>query len=170
MNSKNIMLIKTLERFFDNKNLITLRSILEKKSKISLRVIDWFVTNYCKKFNVIYQIKKKNNTEYFNVYFDYKNQLKAYQKKLFDPFKRKNKNNTNLINFNGIQTTIGQLNFFKWAIKKKIIQYIKDHLNNIEDDMNKSTKLRKTTKNKLSSISATRTISKQYVEHIVTFD
>ena len=37
-----------------------------------------------------------------------------------------------------IETTIGQLNFFKWAIDNLIIDYIKDNYEEIELDMNNS--------------------------------
>lgn len=175
MDSKDTMLLKTIDKFFNNQaNFNLFSDILNKNSKISLRLIDWFVTNYCKKFNVVYQLKKNNKMEFFNVHFDYKNQLKAYQKKRFDPFKRKNKTGDNIINYNGVTTTIGQLNFFKWAIKKQILEYIKNHINLIENDMNECNDLRKSIKNvkrkKNMSISATRTITQHHVEHIVTFD
>jgi hypothetical protein len=35
-----------------------------------------------------------------------------------------------------METTIGQLNFFKWAIENKIIDYIENHYNAILADMN----------------------------------
>jgi hypothetical protein len=35
-----------------------------------------------------------------------------------------------------IETTIGQLNFFKWAIEHNIIEYIHEHYSEIESDMN----------------------------------
>ena len=35
-----------------------------------------------------------------------------------------------------IISTIGQLNFFKWAINNKVIEYITDNYIDIENDMN----------------------------------
>ena len=35
-----------------------------------------------------------------------------------------------------IQTTIGQLNFFKWALENQVIKYIEDNYEAIEADMN----------------------------------
>ena len=37
-----------------------------------------------------------------------------------------------------IETTVGQLNFFKWAIDNLIIDYIKENYDEIELDMNSS--------------------------------
>ena len=147
-NDKNIinrqdLLMVSLTKFFSNhKNLDTLLSIVKGTSKISLRIIDWFVTNYSKKMNTSYPIFEKNNTnisQQFIVYLNYKLQLKAYSKKQFDPFCRRErisfyytKNNMNEC----IYTTVGQLNFFRWAIKYKILDYIMNNLKNIEKDMN----------------------------------
>jgi hypothetical protein len=35
-----------------------------------------------------------------------------------------------------METTIGQLNFFKWAIENRIIEFIENHYDDIEADMN----------------------------------
>ena len=147
-NDKNIinrqdLLMVSLTKFFSNhKNLDTLLSIVKGTSKISLRIIDWFVTNYSKKMNTSYPIFEKNNiniSQQFIVYLNYKLQLKAYSKKQFDPFCRRErisfyytKNSMNEC----IYTTVGQLNFFRWAIKYKILDYIMNNLKNIEKDMN----------------------------------
>ena len=59
--------------------------IINGESKISLRIVDWFVTNYSKKNFTVYETQQ--NTR-FKVYHDYKLKLKAYSKKRFDPFCR----------------------------------------------------------------------------------
>ena len=110
---------------------------------------------------------------------DYKNQLKAYSKKQFDPFCRRERISFNDINNNEIITTVGQLNFFKWAIENKIIEYIYNHFEDIENDMvvtlrdlynkkNRNTNERK--KRHELSINATKTINKHNVKITVEFD
>jgi hypothetical protein len=75
-----------LEKFYSNStNLSIIKNILDGNSRLSLRLIDWFVTNYSKYHNISYIHKGQD----FFVYIDYKNQLKAYSKKLFDPFCRR---------------------------------------------------------------------------------
>ena len=37
---------------------------------------------------------------------------------------------------NAIQTTIGQLNFFKWALENEVITFIEQNYSSIEKDMN----------------------------------
>ena len=145
---ENNVLLNSLQTYYtDNKNASKLIEILKEENKISLRIIDWFVTNYSKKNNTYYTIfetprKKKtfvceNNKilKQFNTYFAYKSQLKSFSKKKFDPFCRRNRI---MFDCNGseIETTVGQLNFFKWAIDNLIIDYIKNNYSEIENDMN----------------------------------
>jgi len=142
------VLLNSLQTYYrDNKNSSKLIEILKEENKISLRIIDWFVTNYSKKNNTYYTIfetptKKKtfvceNNQilKQFNTYHAYKSQLKSFSKKKFDPFCRRNRI---MFDCNGveIETTVGQLNFFKWAIDNLIIDYIKNNYTEIENDMN----------------------------------
>jgi hypothetical protein len=46
--------------------------LLTSKSPISIRVLDWFVTNYSKKHNVVYPINNNGVIEIFNVFLQYK--------------------------------------------------------------------------------------------------
>jgi hypothetical protein len=114
-------------------------------------LIDWLVTNYSKKYNIIYPITKNGSgILYFNIYLDYKNQLKAYSKKFFDPFCRQKRIviNSNSYEWKEISddfydidknveiiTTVGQMNFFKWFIQNKIFDYALNNLILIDNDM-----------------------------------
>ena len=169
------ILIESLQKFYKkNDNIKKIINIIEGKENISLRVIDWFVTNYSKKNNVSYMV----NDQQFIVYLNYKQQLKGYSKKLFDPFCRRDRINFYYNNTNFIKTTIGQLNFFKWAINNNILDYIKNNTKIIEDDMNKSYKEnykynkkgegRK--KRQEISVSATKSVSRHNIKITVSFD
>ena len=130
-NVKQDLLMHSLEHFYKNKdNLKTLISIINGESKISLRVIDWFVTNYSKKNNITYIVGTKKNSKRFNVYLNYKSQLKAYSKKQFDPFCRRERIMFYYKEDEHIITTVGQLNFFRWAMDNDIIKYVKKNLKN----------------------------------------
>jgi hypothetical protein len=76
------------------------------------------------------------NGERFKVYTDYKLKLKAYSKKRFDPFCRWERISIPYDNEKLMETTIGQLNFFKWAIENNIIDFIETNYQTIENDMN----------------------------------
>jgi len=147
----NDLLLNSLTSFYCKDNhLEQLTQILSNQKKISLRLIDWFTTNYSKKYNVIYIIYRddegKNTLEeatevysQFNVYNSYKSQLKAYSKKQFDPFCRRER-----LEFKCkqevINTTVGQLNFFKWILNNRVMDYIEINIDDIENDMNESLK------------------------------
>tara|TARA_B100000678_G_scaffold269391_1_gene256415 strand:- start:900 stop:1559 length:660 start_codon:yes stop_codon:yes gene_type:complete len=190
-NCKQDLLMQSLITFFSNKkNINIILSIIEGKSKISLRLIDWFVTNYCKKNTVRYYINKKGlPKKQIDVHLNYKTQLKSFSKKQFDPFRRDERilfeydNEKKLT----LTTTVGQLNFFRWVIKNNILIYIEKNLKSIEKDMNSITKKnrikylkdkeQKTTKNKKPirkrrqlCVSATKTISKHVATITVNFN
>lgn len=117
-----------LERFYSNAtNIETVQSILSGKSNLSLRLIDWFVTNYAKKYNTTFLTKLGKHVI---VYLSYKSHLKAYSKKMFDPFCRAKR-----IKFQGFETTVGQLNFFEWAINDDILAYLTLHYDEVHADM-----------------------------------
>ena len=134
----DLLLNKLLQFYRENDNFDKMINIINGTSKISLRIVDWFVTNYSKKNYIIYTLinSLNNNNERFKVYNDYKLKLKAYSKKKFDPFCRWERIDVPYKNNTCIQTTLGQLNFFKWCIENEIIDYIKNTYEIIENDMN----------------------------------
>jgi hypothetical protein len=135
IDSKDLLMI-SLSRFYSNKvNINKIIPLVEQKSDISLRLVDWFVTNYSKKNNTVITRERNGNIIHFNVYLSYRNQLKAYSKEKFDPFRR----NEHIVFYYDvdkcIETTHGQLNFFRWIIQNDILDYIKENMETIENDM-----------------------------------
>ena len=134
---KQELIVNSLQRFYASVDNITeIVAMLQGTSEISLRVIDWFVTNYAKTHTTNYIL----NGQEFLVYRDYKSQLKAYSKKLFDPFCRRERIYFQVPNHPSFLTTVAKLNFFRWAIEKNILTYIKLHQQEIEKEMNASMK------------------------------
>lgn len=207
-NIKNNILMISLNKFYENpEHLEKFKEIINGESNISLRIIDWFVTNHSKKKNICYvtytktktlkkfhscddesindvKIQPKQKKIQFNVYVRYKAQLKSYSKKSFDPFCRKDRI-TDWGPDNNITTTIGQLNFFKWAIQNDVLDYIQENLSEIEKDMNSNIRKKKTqikkkdinsnkktekAKRKQLSQNATKLICKMNTETLVEFD
>jgi hypothetical protein len=120
--SRSEILLKSIETFFEkDDNSEHLRDILEKRNGISLRNLEWFITNYSKKTNLSYNTNDGKN---FTVHCAYKSSLDGYSKKLFDPFCRTEKIDFHVPNTDiYIQTTVAQLNFIRWCIKNNIIKY-----------------------------------------------
>ena len=182
-NLMNFYKTHTDDKFNPNNNLDKMLKIITGESKISLRIVDWFATNYAKKYYTLYTIEQNtdNIARRFKVYDDYKLKLKAYSKKRFDPFCRWDRISIPYTTGKFIETTIGQLNFFKWALENQVIKYIEDNYETIEKDMNSrnSTSKRKEViidnsktrkKREELSISATKSIKKEKVEIVVQFN
>lgn len=180
--TQNQLLLNNLMDFYRNEeNLTRMLKIITGESKISLRIVDWFATNYAKKNYTLYTINDPIKQPIrFKVYFDYKLKLKAYSKKRFDPFCRWERIVIPYKDGTSIETTIGQLNFFKWALENRVIDYIEENYATIENDMNSrnSTSKRKETivdnsktrkKREELSVSATKSIKKEEVEIVLQF-
>jgi len=190
--TQNDLLLVNLNQFYATdidgvynqaNNLDKMLRIITGDSKISLRIVDWFATNYAKKNYTVYDIKGTDmmSARRFKVYDDYKLKLKAYSKKRFDPFCRWERISIAYSSNKFVETTIGQLNFFKWALENNVIKYIEDNYDIIEKDMNArnsmsrrkesigdNSKTRK--KREELSISATKSIKKEIVEIVVKFN
>lgn len=183
---KQDLLISSLKSFYNedcNKKIII--PIVKQETKISLRLLDWLVTNYSKQNNVTYKIGDKN----FSLWLDYKNQLKAYSKIRFDPFCRRKRIfydcETNQAiplekedykkyedNPKGFITTVGQLNFFRWALTHRVVDYAFENIQEIESDMLKYSDSRKLNTNKRRNRKKSRissTVLKHNVKVVVQF-
>lgn len=153
IDSKEMIILDKNKQFysFNSKYIDTLTAIIDGKSDISIRLLDWFVSNYSKEYNTSYTIKLNGMKNSFCVYNEYKNQLNGYSKDYFDPFCRKKKisylyRDKNDENKKLFKSSIGQLNFFRWAIRNRIIIYVQNHLEEIESDMKIRTKENKKSK------------------------
>jgi hypothetical protein len=104
-------------------------AMIDGKSDISFRLMDWFVTKRSERKVVVIK-HGGNGMDDTNVHVGYKSQLKSYKKKYFDPFKRHRKFYYTFIiegKPHKCLTTIGQLNFLKWAYEYEIIKYVRDN-------------------------------------------
>jgi len=158
-----------LREFYTPEKIEVLRDVLSGKTNVSLRILDWFVTNYAKKNNISYIT---STGRHVIVYLSYKSHLKAYSKKIFDPFCR-----SSHIDFCGITTTVGQLNFFAWAMEDEILNYLLEHRDDIHADMetrmssvDKKVGIEHTRKKRHElSHSATKSLKKHDISILVSF-
>jgi hypothetical protein len=137
-NTSNELLLLSLSKYYktSSQNIHNIIPIIYKTSHISLRLIDWFVTNYCKKYNIIFtKTNIYEEGEYFNVYSNYRSQLKAFKKIQFDPFRRRERIDFYYNSESFVETTIGQLNFFRWFIDNGLLDYVTNNYEDIEKDM-----------------------------------
>lgn len=171
--TQNDILLENLLKYYrTNDRMERVLPIINGESSMSIRIIDWFVTNFAKKYYTVYNIysepeKTEDSDESpdgshksastsvsrrFKVYADYKLKLKAYSKRRFDPFCRWQRISIPYKNGTYVQTTIGQLNFFKWALDNNILDYITKNYSEIEHDMNTRNSI---AKKKISGIAGT---------------
>ena len=156
---KQDLVISWLQEFYSHPgNLEAFLPIYKGESPISLRLIDYFVTNYAKKNNTSYLLGSRQ----FLVYFQYKRELNAYSKRLFDPFCRRERILFQARGYEEITTTVGQLNFFRWAIEKQILQHIEENREEIEKDMNSTLKEHYSRSTKSKSTRATSFTATSY--------
>lgn len=134
--TKSDLLLKTLKTYFTEDRFKIVLPIITGNSKISLRVIDWFVTNYSKKNQIIYKITEYDDECYINIHNHYRSQLNAYGKKFIDPFCRgKERILFKVSDSQCIMSNLGQINFFKWAHQYKVLDYIDNNYSTIVKDM-----------------------------------
>lgn len=169
LSGKQQLLFEHLKKFYANKtNLDKLLNIIDptRNSELSLRLIECFAVNYSNEYNTIYNlntykqksINKENKDkgkslkrtktisnsydDHFKVYNSYKSQLNEVSKANFDTFCRGMKINYHYDENNSIITTVGQLNFFKWAIENYVLEYIIENKSDIKKYMDKNNKIK----------------------------
>lgn len=146
------LVISSLQRFYSSHPEIEkVLTYLTGDAPLSLRIIDWFVTKYSRKSFVRYPL----NGQDFLVYLSYKGQLKAYSKQYFDPNCRRERIMFKIPGQDQFMTTIGKLNFFRWALESKILDYIEAHEEEIRTGYNtylkETTQTQKRVKNETAS-------------------
>ncbi len=131
MNEQQALKSSLVEYFSDKRNFDRVIPLINRSSPISLRLLDWFIVCYCRYKRIVYRLEDK---QLIDVYASYRAQLKQYSKKYFDPFKRTGRF---LLQVHGqsVETTIGQLCFFRWAFQNRVIDYVELHALTIAEDM-----------------------------------
>ncbi len=142
MNTQQKWLLNTLLDFYkDPKHLEVLKQIINREymvqnKKLSIRMVNWFVTNYAKQYFTVYDVPiDTDKTKRFFVWTNYKSTEDSYSKQMFDPYCRQQRILIPYTDEQNLETTIGQLHFFKWAILNKVLDYIASHYEDIEKDM-----------------------------------
>ena len=104
--------------------------VLTQTSNVSIRILDWLVTNYSKSQKVVLYYRQGKKRRIFDVYHEYDDTLSTYGRKLFDPFRRgprthftgKDPKTGKMAEY---ETTLAQIVFFKWADDKGVLAFCK---------------------------------------------
>lgn len=151
--SQEGMIFDSVKRYYEKNpdNFKKLIDIIEKRSTISISLIEYFTLTYSKHLNTLY---KKKDDNFFIVYLSYKNFLKGYGKRFTDPFRRKQSKNESdfIMEMHGqsIKTRVAQLHFFKWAFENEVIDYIENNMEKIEKKMSEDKDQKKNDKKKFT--------------------
>lgn len=146
MVSKSELLKETILKSLSLKKLSIMKTIVHDKAPVSLRLIEHFVTKFSREKEISYNL----SNAVFRPYDSYKyEQIKAFNKKLFDVYRR-----TKIFKIQTdkgeLETTVAQLNFFNWLFKYKILDYILEHKDKIQKDLETPRKRNKKTKKNMS--------------------
>jgi hypothetical protein len=127
-------------------------------SKISLRLINWFVISYCKQEKLCFL-----RPIFLNVYESYRQNLKYWKRDTFDAFRRGHRI---YFTYQGItySTTVAQLNYIFWIYDTQIMHYVLQHVCSIK------TRMSITTKQSTKTLSPICVIYKQKRLHSILFE
>jgi hypothetical protein len=143
MHDKPLRRLMQIHAWFSEERIEQLLMPLTRQGdKLSLRALDWLVTNYSKKENIVLK-HPRPLAPTVNVYDDYQTMLTFWRRKYFDPFRRHQRiyfwwhpPGTEPCSETVLEeTTVGQLNFLHWAETNGIIAYAREHVQEIERDM-----------------------------------
>lgn len=118
----------------------TLIPLVSQQSGISLRALDWLVTNYAKKHNIVCTTR---DGQLFNIYHGYKVALSHFRRRNFDPFRRRVRMPVCVDGTVVCESTVGQCNFLYWADANGVLDYAIEHAKSIEGDMNLASAMHK---------------------------
>lgn len=146
------LLLNSLTQYYDKhpEHRKVLYEISKGTFPVSLRIMDWFITHYAKFNHITYWIDDEHQTFHetiqsvgphlrkFHLYLEYRSQLKSFTKLYFDPFRRHERISFVLEHkpLNVMETTLGQLNFFRWIFQNHVLTYMLSHQTTIEKEMN----------------------------------
>lgn len=130
--------LREISSFYTDDMVLTLLvPVIEQTYDVSLRALDWAVVNWSKKHRIVCKVDTGNGkVDVVNIFSVYKDVLRRWRRRMFDPFRRRER-----IYFHhpttGIvySTTVGQLNFLRWAKIYGVIEQARAHLDQIEHDM-----------------------------------
>ena len=128
-------LLKRLQREYTADIAKTvLMPLMTQTSPVSLRALDWAVVNWSKQHNIVCASIVPGQMT--NIHNSYRTALKYWKRRLFDPFRRRDRV-TVRIDGEDHDTTLGQANFALWTYKTGVLNYVITNIDLIETDMNR---------------------------------
>lgn len=128
------IILQRARRFFESNPayIKILHNINVGRSTLSLRLIDWFLTNYTREHETYLDAGDYRDKGVYNMY---RNKLRKYNKKYFDTFCRGDRIVLPQPDDQPLETTIGQLNLFCWLFQEGILDVILRLRDQIQEHM-----------------------------------
>ena len=136
--------LREIFSFFEEEAVVKelLEPIARQEYAISLRLLDYTMTNWAKKTTVMLSANgdgRQSEATPWALFSLYKDWLRFYRRRGFDPFRRRERIFFDVRTEGGadeqLQTTVAQLNFLRWAKIYGILDYVLLHKTEIEEDM-----------------------------------
>lgn len=141
-NLERLIVPRALKSLGVGKEYVLTEEMCTEINGISLRAIEWLVTNYSKGTKIVlYNERAQKRIDIHNAY---EIQSNYYKRHLFDPFCRHGRvyftwtlthQQTQQTEEVVMMTTVGQLNFMKWADEHGILDYARRHQDQIQRTM-----------------------------------
>ena len=133
--------------------------ILTGFHRVSIRVMDWYVTNYTKKHCTSYLFESEKSSRMFHVHDEYNEKCNAQGRRLFDPFRRGPRVFFETSDGLMHESTLGQIFFWHWADVHGVLKNLEKDLHAVEKhqaDMHaESQKRKRSGKRKRTSLTRT---------------
>jgi hypothetical protein len=154
-----------IDRFFKsectNEQICKMIKIINNEDSVSLRLLNWFAMKHSATMESLEIINSTGNVELFDVKISYRARLNTHSKKYFDPFRRGKRfdypydiNDKDKV----VETTLCQLNFFRWLYLHELMDYVEEHFDELKQKMgsyNNVEKKKKETKKEKEKIKKT---------------
>lgn len=154
-----------IDRFFKTEcsddKIQKMIKIINNEDQISLRLLNWFAMKHSATMESLEIIDDDGNHELFDVKISYRARLNTHSKKYFDPFRRGKRFDYHYDKKNPektVETTLCQLNFFRWLFLHDLMDYVEDQFDNLKQKMgtyNNVEKKKKETKKEKESLKKT---------------
>lgn len=138
LTERQVNLLHELRTFYTSENVrLLLVPLVQQETSLSLRALDWLVTNYAKRHNVVCATLKG---ESFNIHQGYRATLGVNKRRNFDPFRRRMRLQVDLDHDQSVESTVGQVNFLHWAHVNGVLRFLRENIAAIEAEMNETTR------------------------------
>ena len=123
----------------DYTKILKMVAIIENENIISLRMLNWFAMKHSATMQPLEITNDEDSkVELFDVKISYRARLNTHSKKYFDPFRRGRKFDYHYDKTDKnkmVETTICQLNFFRWLLMHDLLDYVEEHFNELKNKM-----------------------------------